>query len=148
MAEASRSRSHHRESLAEHVRREGLRWTRQRETILDVFLETDEHLTSEELHARVARVDPSVSLSTVYRTLKVFVDAGIASERRFHDGLTRFEVRQPHHDHLICIRCGKIVEFENDEIERLQETIAARHGFALTSHRHDLYGECPTCRRA
>jgi Fur family ferric uptake transcriptional regulator len=146
MTHAARMREEHRASLADHIRRGRHRWTRQREAILDLFLETEEHLTSDEIHGRVAEVDPSVSLSTVYRTLKLFVEAGIASERRFHDGVTRFEVRQPHHDHLICLRCGKIVEFENDEIERLQVSIAAQHGFWLVSHRHDLYGECDACR--
>ena len=93
------------------------------------------------------KADSSIGLATVYRTLRLFVEAGIASERRFQEGVTRYEPQQPHHDHLICVRCGRIVEFENDAIERLQDEIAAHHGFTLLSHRHELYGACEACRR-
>lgn len=137
----------HREAFERHLQSSSLRRTRQRDAILDVFLGSDEHFTSEELHERVAADDPSISLSTVYRTLKLFVEAGIASERHFRDGVTRFEVRHTHHDHLICVRCGRIAEFENDEIERLQERIAEDRGYRLVSHRHELYGHCAACRR-
>lgn len=147
MGETVAPRSEHRQRLVEHVRRHGLRWTRQREVILDLFLAQDEHLTSEDLHRRVAEEDQTIGLSTVYRTLKLFVEAEIASERRFRDGVTRFEVRQTHHDHLICQRCGRIVEFENPEIEALQEGVARDHGFRLTSHRHELYGSCADCQK-
>jgi len=135
----------HRATLTTYLARKSLKWTRQREHILDVFLESGEHLTCEEIHARVVKRDPSVGLATVYRTLRLFVEADIAAERRFNDGVTRYEAAQAHHDHLICVRCGRIVEFENDDIERLQEAVAERHGFRLMSHRHELYGACPSC---
>jgi Fur family ferric uptake transcriptional regulator len=82
----------------------------------------------------------------VYRTLKLFVEAGVASEWSFRDGVSRYEVRRPHHDHLICTGCDAIVEFENDEIEQLQEQVAKRLGFKLTAHRLELYGLCRNCR--
>jgi Fur family ferric uptake transcriptional regulator len=135
----------HRATLASYLARKSLKWTRQREHILDLFLRSGEHLTCEEIHARVVRRDPSVGLATVYRTLRLFVEADIAAERRFNDGVTRYEPAQAHHDHMLCVRCGRIVEFENDDIERLQESIATRHGFRLMSHRHELYGSCSSC---
>lgn len=135
----------HRDALTEYVAKKALKWTRQREVILDVFLEAHAHLTCEEISARVSRKDGTIGLATVYRTLRLFVEAGIASERKFQDGLTRYEVHQAHHDHLICVRCGGIVEFESDAIERLQDEIASRHGYRLLTHRHELYGTCRDC---
>ena len=138
----------HRETLRLYLERQGLRRTRQRDAIRDLFLSSGDHLTAEEIHQRLAADHPNVGLATIYRTLKLFVEAGIASERAFRDGLTRYEVRQPHHDHMICVGCDKIVEFENDAIEQLQEDVARAHGFSLTAHRHELYGHCPDCRSA
>lgn len=138
----------HRDVLATHIAKKALKWTRQREVILEAFLSSREHLTCEEIHARVARKDRSIGLATVYRTLRLFAEAGIAAERRFNDGVTRYEPSQEHHDHLICVRCGEIVEFESDEIEALQDDVARRHGFRLLSHRHELYGACGPCSKA
>jgi Fur family ferric uptake transcriptional regulator len=135
----------HRGTLQSYVARKALKWTRQREVILDMFLGSREHLTCEAIHSRVVKADPSIGLATVYRTLRLFVEAGIASERRFQDGVTRYEPQQPHHDHLICVRCGRIAEFESDAIEDLQDRIAKAHGFQLLSHRHELYGACRDC---
>ena len=142
------SRKAHRDALETYLQLKGLKWTRQRESILEVFLDTGDHLTSEEIYRKVARRNPKIGFSTVYRTLRLFVDASIASERHFRDGLTRYEVQQPdHHDHLVCLTCGKIVEFENEKIETLQEQVAQSSGFELVSHRHELYGTCRDCRR-
>lgn len=135
----------HREALREYLGRRTLKWTRQRETILDIFLRTQGHLTAEDVYGRVSEEEPRIGFSTVYRTLRLFVEAGVASERHFHDGVTRYEVRQPHHDHLVCVSCGKILEFERADIERLQEEVARAHGFRLLSHRHELYGTCADC---
>ena len=137
----------HRETLEIYLGRKGLKWTRQRKAILDLFLRTRGHLTGEEVYEKVAQQDSSIGFSTVYRTLRLFVDANIASERHFRDGVTRYEVRQAHHDHLVCQECGKIVEFERDDIEELQEVVARQHGFILSSHRHELYGICPSCQK-
>ena len=137
--------SAHRDALKEYLARRGLKWTRQREAILEIFLRIQGHFTAEEVHARVDRLDAKIGYSTVYRTLRLFVEANVASERHFRDGLTRYEVRRPHHDHLVCVQCGRILEFERADIEALQEEVAAEHGFTLQSHRHELYGTCREC---
>lgn len=126
----------------------GLRSTRQRDLILDVFLSTHEHLSVEELYLKVKAANPRVGQATVYRTLKLFVESGLAREMTLSDGQTRYEhlMAGEHHDHLVCTGCGKIIEFEDEIIERMQREIAARHGFTITNHRLELYGLCPVCR--
>lgn len=118
--------------------------TAQREAIVELFLRTKEHVSIDDLLVKVRKRQPRVGYATVYRTLKLLVDSGLAVERQFGDGQARYEVVGDHHDHLICIKCGLILEFEDDEIERLQEKIAARlGGFTVLRHRHELYGMCP-----
>lgn len=127
--------------------RQGLRSTRQRDVILDVFLSTREHLSVEELYLKVKASHPGIGQATVYRTLKLFVEAGLAREMMLPDGQTRYEHQLvgEHHDHLICTGCNAIIEFEDETIEQLQREIARRHGFSLTAHKMQLYGLCPTC---
>ncbi len=121
-----------------------LNTTAQREAIVEQFFRAPEHISIEELLNRVRRRHPKVGYATVYRTLKLLVDAALASERQFGDGQARYEVAGEHHDHLICAKCGLILEFEDEEIERLQERIAQRlGGFAVVRHRHELYALCP-----
>lgn len=121
--------------------------TTQREAIVDQFLRCQDHVSIDELLARVRKRHQRVGYATVYRTLKLLVESGLASERQFGDGQARYEVAGDHHDHLICTKCGLILEFEDDEIERLQERIAARLGdFAVIRHRHELYAQCPKAR--
>jgi Fur family ferric uptake transcriptional regulator len=121
-----------------------LNTTAQREVIVEMFLRTREHVSIDELLGKVRKRQPKVGYATVYRTLKLLVDSGLAVERQFGDGQARYEVVGDHHDHLICMKCGLILEFEDDEIERLQERIAARlGGFTVLRHRHELYGLCP-----
>jgi Fur family transcriptional regulator, ferric uptake regulator len=118
--------------------------TAQREAIVEQFLRTRDHVSIDELLSKVRKRQPKVGYATVYRTLKLLVDSGLAVERQFGDGQARFEVVGDHHDHLICIKCGLILEFEDDEIERLQDKIAERLGsFTVLRHRHELYGMCP-----
>ncbi len=122
----------------------GLNTTQQREIIVDRFLRCKDHVSIEELYTRVRRRNKKIGHATVYRTLKLLVDSGLAMERHFGDGQSRFEVAGDHHDHLICTKCGLILEFEDDEIEELQERVAKRlGGFNVTSHRHELFGLCP-----
>jgi Fur family ferric uptake transcriptional regulator len=137
-----------RSRLADYMDRHGLRSTAQRRLVTETFFKSDGHLSIEDLWAKVRRRDPRVGYATVYRTLKLLRDSGIASERRFGDGVSRYEVahEDEHHDHLICTDCGKIVEFEDHEIEALQDALARRHGFRLTRHRHELYGTCSDCQ--
>ena len=135
-----------RKALARYLDDHNLKHTKQREAILDVFLEVEGHITGEELHGRVRARHPGIGYTTVYRTMKLLCDAGLASERNFDDGVTRYEVEHEHHDHLVCVRCGKIVEFECSMIESAQDEIVERYGFRLLRHRHELYGHCPSCR--
>jgi Fur family ferric uptake transcriptional regulator len=136
------SELHHR--LDDYMRRHGLRSTAQRRLVTDVFFHAEGHLSIEDLLEKVRTHDPKVGYATVYRTLKLLKDSGLAHERHFGDGVSRYEIfhEHSHHDHLICTECGEIVEFEDDEIERLQEKLAAREGFVLSRHRHELYGVC------
>jgi Fur family ferric uptake transcriptional regulator len=129
------------------VSEEGLKSTRQRAEILDIFLNSTGHKSLAEIHARVAKMDPKIGYTTVYRTLKLLTRLGLAAERKFADGETRYEPTHEgtHHDHLICLGCGKIVEFEDDGLESLQDRIARGHGFKIFHHRMELYGYCGPC---
>lgn len=138
------------ERLSRYMAEHGLKSTRQRSLIIDTFFALGGHLSVEELWSRVRQDDAKVSVATVYRTMKLLSDCGLAHARNFGDGQTRYEaaVGRDHHDHLICTRCGQIIEFENDRIEQLQETVAKSHGFRVTSHKMELYGLCLDCQRA
>ncbi len=126
------------------LKEKNLNTTQQREHIVDVFLRSHEHVSIDELLGRVRKRNPKIGYATVYRTLKLLLDSGLASSRQFEDGQTRYEVAGAHHDHLICVKCGLILEFENDEIERLQEKMAADlGGFRVLRHKHELYCLCP-----
>ena len=118
----------------------GLRMTQPRRIIARVLSEAEDHPDAEELHRRANSVDASISLATVYRTVKLFEDYDIIERHDFRDGRSRFEeVPEEHHDHLIDIRSGEVVEFHNEEIERLQEEIARELGYKLVDHRLELY---------
>ncbi len=136
--------------IARFISERGLKATRQRSLILDTFFQLDGHFSVEQLWARVRALEPRVSVATVYRTMKLLAQSGLAHARNFGDGQTRYEpaVGREHHDHLICTRCGTIVEFENDRIEAMQDAVARKHGFRVTSHKMELYGLCRACQRA
>jgi len=119
----------------------GLRMTEQRRTIARVLSVADDHPDAEELHRRANEVDKTISLATVYRTVKLFEDSGIIESHDFGDGRARYEeVPDEHHEHLIDVKSGRVIEFQNEEIERLQEEIAAKLGYRLVDHRLELYG--------
>jgi Fur family ferric uptake transcriptional regulator len=125
----------------------GLKATRQRELIARAFFATNTHISAEALYRRVSGRDRRIGLVTVYRTLKLLKEAGLAHERQFGEGRALFEHgTKRHHDHMICTHCGKITEFENCEIEELQEQVARRFGFTLQDHKLELYGQCSDCR--
>ena len=134
-------------ALASYLEDHNLKHTKQREAILDVFLQVSGHITADEIFQRVREMHPSIGFTTVYRTMKLLCDAGLAIERHFDDGVARYEIEHEHHDHLVCTRCGTIVEFECAMIERAQEEIGKRYGFRLLRHRHELYGHCPECQK-
>lgn len=119
----------------------GLRMTEQRRIIARVLSVADDHPDAEELHRRANELDNSISLATVYRTVKLFEESGIIERHEFRDGRARFEeVPTEHHDHLIDVKSGDVVEFHSEEIERLQVEIAERLGYKLVDHRLELYG--------
>lgn len=119
----------------------GLRMTEQRRIIARVLSASDDHPDAEELHRRANVLDASISLATVYRTVKLFEDSGIIERHDFRDGRARYEeVPDEHHDHLIDVKSGQVVEFHSEEIERLQEEIARKLGYKLIDHRLELYG--------
>jgi Fur family ferric uptake transcriptional regulator len=134
-------------ALASYLEDHNLKHTKQREAILDVFLEVKGHITAEALFQSVRELHSSIGFTTVYRTMKLLCDAGLAIERHFDDGVARYEIEHEHHDHLVCTRCGKIVEFECAMIEQAQDEIGKRYGFRLLRHRHELYGHCPDCQK-
>jgi Fur family ferric uptake transcriptional regulator len=150
--EGARSRSARAaaDTLAEVISQRGLKHSRQRTIIVEAFFEMGGHVPVDALVARVRQQDPRVSVATVYRTMKLLVECGLATARHFGEGGTRYEpaIRRHHHDHLICTRCGAIVEFESERIEELQDRLARRHGFEVEHHRLEIYGRCAACRAA
>jgi Fur family ferric uptake transcriptional regulator len=148
MAEPKQSADDRFARFKEHLRLQRLKSTAQRDTIAKVFLDTQRHISVEELYTEVRRRNPRIGYATVYRTMKLLKECGVAAERHFRDGEARYESAQKrHHDHLICEACGKIVEFEEPRIEALQEGIAKRMGFRFTGHKMELYGRCRDCQK-
>ncbi len=131
-----------------YVSESGLKNTAQRARIVEVFMESTGHLSTEDVYDIVRNVDSSVGQSTVYRTMKLLCESGLAHEVHLGDGITRYEpFCEEHHDHLVCEKCGKTVEILNKKLEKLQESIAEKQGFILTSHTMCLYGVCSDCRK-
>jgi Fur family ferric uptake transcriptional regulator len=128
------------------LRDRGLKSTAPRDDIAQVFFDLRRHVSAEELYAEVKKVSPHVGYATIYRTLKLLKECGLLSERHFDEGQARYEVAgEHHHDHFICESCGKIIEFEDDAIERLQERVAGKLGVTLIRHKLELYGRCADC---
>jgi Fur family ferric uptake transcriptional regulator len=136
-------------ALQDYLRHKGLKVTHQREEIARTFLRSTRHLSAEELYRQIQKIHPEVGLSTIYRTLRLLVEAGLASQREFGDGITRYEpvAGGRHHDHLICVNCGAIIEFQNQKIEELQKEVAENKNFTVLQHKLELYGYCEKCRR-
>jgi len=132
--------------LSEYLVQHGLKRSTQREVILDAFLRAGSHVSVEDLLRIVKRKDPAVGRTTIYRTLKLFQEAGLASELLV-GAEARFEPlwNRDHHDHLICVYCGEIIEFQSPEIENLQDRIANGLGFVIEGHRHTIFGRCQKC---
>lgn len=129
------------DTIIERCEAKSLRMTDQRRTIAIVLEAADDHPDVEELYARASAVDPNISLATVYRTVKLFEEAGILEKLDFRDGRARYEdAERDHHDHLIDMNSGEVIEFVDEEIEALQEKIAKKLGYTLKGHRMELYG--------
>jgi Fur family ferric uptake transcriptional regulator len=130
-----------RERLEQLCEEKRLRMTEQRRVIARVLSTAHDHPDAEELHRRAAEIDPRISLATVYRTMRLFEDAGIIERHDFRDGRARYEESpEEHHDHLINVKTGEVIEFMNEEIEKLQERVARELGYELVDHRLELYG--------
>ncbi len=139
-------------AFADFIASRGLKTTRQRNTIVSVFFRMRGHVSVEELLREVKKVNPRIGYATVYRTLHLLVESGLVEERRFGDGLARYEGHSEveHHDHMICLECGQISEFFNPHLEALQSKLAEEHKFRIFRHRLELYGVCAdteACRR-
>ena len=132
----------------EYLKSKGMLISQQRQQILDIFLKTEKHPTITDLYERVRKKYPSIGMATVYRTMKVICDAGLARQTDFGDGTKRFEhkYKHQHHDHLICIQCGKVIEVQCPEIEKMQEHLAKKHKFAPLRHRMEIFGTCNSCK--
>ena len=126
---------------------ERLKATWQREEILNIFLNSSGHKNLAQIYTQVAKVYPKIGYTTVYRTLKLLTRSGLAAQRKFADGETRYEPLsgRNHHDHLICLKCKKIIEFEDESLESLQDRIAQRYRFKPFHHKMELYGLCAEC---
>jgi Fur family transcriptional regulator, ferric uptake regulator len=134
--------------FVQHLRRVGLKQTGQRNTILRTFLETREHLSTDELHRLVRKKDSGIGFTTVYRTLKLLAGCGLASEVAFHDGIARYEHqynRRSHH-HMVCTECGASVEFFSPEAAEIEQEIGRQHRYLTTRHTFQIYGTCADCR--
>ena len=135
------------DKIEQKFQKKGLKLTDQRRTIARVILESKEaygesdHPDVDELYNRVSKIDPKISIATVYRTVKLFEEAGILTKHDFKGGKARYEeLRESHHDHLIDIKTGEIIEFVDDEIEKLQKKVAEKYGYKLVDHKLELYG--------
>jgi Fur family ferric uptake transcriptional regulator len=125
------------------LRKSGLRYTPQRQAVLDELNRTDDHRDVEEIYFSLKERDLNVSRATVYRTLEILVNHQLVRRLDLGEGKYRFESRKrKHHDHIICLDCNKIMEFVNERIEELQDEIAKEYGFSLTKHVHQLFGRC------
>lgn len=134
--------------LKDHMIRKRLKSSRQRDQIARLFFGLKGHVNVDGLYRHINSLHPGIGLTTVYRTLKLLTHCGLAVERKFGDGQSYYENTDAgeHHDHLICAFCGRIIEFRDDRIERIQEEIAAQYDFAISDHRLEIYGRCPGCK--
>jgi Fur family ferric uptake transcriptional regulator len=137
------------EVFHKHLKRVGLKHTEQRDTILRTFLETHDHLSTDDLYRLVRKRDARIGFTTVYRTLKLLAECGLASAVAFQDGIARYEhqyQRRSHH-HMVCTECGSSVEFFSPEIDRMEQEIGRKHRYLTTRHTFQIYGVCEGCRK-
>ncbi|HZS44858.1 MAG TPA: transcriptional repressor [Blastocatellia bacterium] len=132
------------------IQRHGYKRSAQRDLILETFLNTEEHVSAEDLYRLVKDKDPTVGFTTVYRTLRLLMDSGLAREANFGDGRARYEhnYKHQHHDHLICVGCGTLIEFYSETIENMQDKIADKYKFQPTHHSLRIFGYCSNCQHS
>lgn len=133
----------------EYIKKEGLRNTKQRKEILDVFLSSGGHITADEIFEKVKKKDSSIGYATVHRNIALLLASGLAEEIKIGKGKTRYEQmhRRQHHDHLICLKCGRFIEVMDENIERLQEKLADENDFVPVRHKLEIYGYCKDCKK-
>jgi Fur family ferric uptake transcriptional regulator len=134
--------------LNDHIARKGLRNSSSRSAVLAEFMKADKHLTSEELYKIISKKIPTIGIATIYRSLHLFCECGIARELKMEDGISRYEpiLGHEHHDHLVCTKCGKFIEIIDSELEEIQRKIANRYRFNIQNHKMELYGLCSDCK--
>ena len=137
------------EVLESYITKNNLKITHQRRVVLKAFLDSEKHVSVEELYNNISKSEPKIGLATVYRTLNLLTKSGLALEMDFGDGQKRYELcyMHDHHDHMVCTECGKIIEFNHPLIEKFQDDVAAQNGFTITSHKLDLIGICSDCSK-
>ena len=129
------------ETIEEKCLSKGVKLTEQRKIVAKVMSESNDHPAVDELYNRVSKIDPKISIATVYRTVKLFEESGILTKHEFKGGKARYEeLSESHHDHLIDVKTGEIIEFVDDEIEKLQKKVAEKYGYSLVDHKLELYG--------
>ncbi len=133
--------------LQGYLRQRGLKMTRPREAVLRAFLDAEGHVTTDTLITAARRIDPRIGQATVFRTVKLLTEAGLARGACTDDGPRQYEhaYRHRHHDHLVCVQCGAVVEFADRVIEKAQEAIYRKYGYQSSGHRMELLGRCPSC---
>ncbi len=135
--------------LRQYLKNNGLLASKQREQVLNVFLKTEKHLTVDDLYELVRKKNPRIGLATVYRAMRVICDAGLAREADFGDGSKRFEhkYKHQHHHHLVCLKCGRVIEVMSPEIEKLQQKLTKKHNFTPVRDTMKIFGTCRKCKR-
>jgi Fur family ferric uptake transcriptional regulator len=135
------------EIFNKYIKDKGIRQSEQRQKILDVFLNVENHVTMADLYDLVRKLDKNIGYATVYRAMKVICDSSLGREVNFGDGIMRYEhsYGHDHHDHLICVECGKVIEAMDPDIEKLQEKMAIKHGLKPISHNLQIFGICKEC---
>lgn len=133
--------------LGKFIKEKGLRYTPQREDVLKVFLAVEKHVSADELHKLVRKKYPAIGYTTVYRTMKLLTEAGLCDEVDFGDGVSRFEHKygHEHHDHLVCVKCGRYIEVSKPEIEKLQDELTRERRFIPLRHKLQIFGVCGDC---
>jgi Fur family transcriptional regulator, ferric uptake regulator len=139
-----------RSAFQEYLTKQGLNLTRQREAILKVLMELDVHLDIDQLYDKTKKKDPSIGRATVFRTVKLLQECDLVQEVSSSNGRSKYELKadRPHHDHMICMECGRITEFQSPMMERFQDEAVRRHGFKALWHRHEIFGRCKDCSAA
>ena len=138
-----------REKFEQFAASKGLRHTSQRDRVLEVFLATEKHVTVQELYDLVRKKHRGIGYATVARTIKLMCESGVCRQVDFGDGSQRFEHKHghEHHDHLICLKCGKFEEIYSSKLEAIQEELVKKHGYVQKSHKLDIFGLCPRCAK-